>query len=685
MRRLFDNVVSLFVIVIVLLLIISVPPALLDVLILINISISFIILLMTMYVKEALEFSIFPSLLLVTTLFRLGINVSSTKLILGAGGQAGAVIATFGEFVIGGNAIVGFIIFIIILLIQFLVITKGAERVAEVSARFTLDAMPGKQMSIDADLNTGVITEQQARERREAVSREAEFYGSMDGATKFVKGDAILSLLVAVINLIGGLIIGSINGVPDVWNTYIIATVGDGLVSQIPALLISTATGMIVTRAASQNSLSKDVLDQFSRVPTAFIITGSLMFLLMFIPGFPKLVLFVIGGSLLALGIVQVVTQRRAIASIPPSPLDIAGADEPMTEAEFLSKPENIYSLIAVDPIAIEFGYSLLPIIEEAQGSGFADRLYNLRKNFAEEMGFVMPTITILDNIRILPSSYIIKIKGEEVASGEVLPGYYLVMDAAGLFENIIGIDTIEPTYGIPAKWVSAANIDRPEMMGYSVVDPQSVILQHLKETIRKYAHELLGRTEMNELIENVRKQSKSLVESTIDVSVPPLAVLNKVVKNLLHEDIPIKDMVTIIETAADYSAAANNDPDIITEYVRQALKRTITKKYAENGSINVVQVDVEFEKLLIRSIQPSMGGKVSELDYGTIQKVVMSLTEGIKKLDEVGAQHIVLTSGGVRIYFKQFIERFAPDIIVLSYDEIDTKINFQSFGVVTG
>ena len=669
LRGVVDNLISLVVIVIIFLLIIPLDTRVLDVLLVTNMAISFVILLITMYVKETLEFSIFPSLLLITTLFRVGLTVSSTRLILGERGYAGEVIKTFGDFVVRGNLVVGFIVFIIIVIIQYLVITKGAERVAEVSARFTLDAMPGKQMAIDADLGSQAITEEEAKERRLKITREAEFYGAMDGATKFVKGDAIISIIVAIINSIGGMIVGTfITPVPDPAGTYILATVGDGLVSQIPALLISTATGMIVTRAASENSLSKDILQQFGRVPISLAISGGLMMLMSFIPGFPAPFLVPFGGAMLALGVVELRKQYREQKALTSPP--VMQEESMMTETEFYSHPENIYDVIDVRPIQIEFGYSLLPLIDDQQGSSFTDIIVNFRKNFAQDMGVVIPQILCVDNIGIFPNSYSIKIKGEVVANGEVLPGYYLILDSSGSYSDIDGIDTTEPTFGIPAKWIAPADIERSEMLGYSVVEPQAVILKHLSEVIKKHAYELIGRSELDQLLENVKKKNKTLVDEVVG-GVIPVSSFHKIISNLLRELIPVNDMITILETVAEYAPLVSADIDLLTEQCRKALKRTITRLYAPEGKLSVMILDPEVENAIINNLKKTSAGVSLTLDPVMIQKMLTSLSENLQILQSVGADPIILTHAGVRIYFKQFIEQFVPDLIVLSYEEI--------------
>ena len=488
MKKLFDNILTVFVICIVFLIIIPLSPTFLDVVIIINIALSLGILLLTMYIKEALEFSVFPSVLLVTTLLRLGINVSSSRLILGNNGYAGHVIKAFGEYVIGGSPVIGFIIFLIIIIAQFIIITKGSERVAEVAARFTLDAMPGKQMAIDADLNSGLIDEETAKARRQKIQREADFYGSMDGASKFIKGDAIVSILIVFVNSIGGIIVGMVQGGQDfseVLRIYITATVGDGLVAQISALLISTATGMIVTRAASVNDLGTDLKTQIVSYPIAILITGGALIAMAAIPGFPVPLLLLFGALFIFLG------WRLSRKSKEPEP---APQEElPVSETEYYKNTENIYSLLNIEPIEVEVGYSLVPLVDESKGGNFLNRVVMLRRQFAEDLGFVVPTVRLRDNAELGISEYVIKITGEPVARGEVLADRFLAMNQFGSEEEIEGIDTVEPVFQIPAKWITADKRERAMMCGYTVIDPLSVIITHLSEMVKAHAHELFG------------------------------------------------------------------------------------------------------------------------------------------------------------------------------------------------
>lgn len=688
MKKFLNSVVAVAVVMIVFLLIIPLPPFLLDIMYIVNITISLMILLITMYIKETLDFSVFPSVLLITTLFRLGLNISSTKLILMEEGKAGDVIKTFGEFVLGGNIVVGFIVFIILVLVQFLVITKGAERVAEVSARFTLDAMPGKQMAIDADLSSGLIDELQAKERREKIQREAEFFGSMDGATKFVKGDAIMSIIITAINFIGGTIIGLVMSgqtFREVLSIYSIATVGDGLVSQIPALLISTATGMIVTRAASKDNLSVEVTRQFFSQPIVLVITGISIGTLGSLPGMPHFSFWLIAAALIFLGIRMRKEEKTLFAGAAVAD---AGVPEMGEEAEFVDESEfyknidNVYNLLPIDAIEMEFGYSLLPLVDERDGSSFIDRIVMFRRQFALEMGAVVPEVRLRDNGYISPNQYIIKIKGEEVAKGEVLVDYFLALDPGALSGTIDGIDTIEPAYGIPSKWITPEKKDLAEIYGYTVIDPLSVVITHLSETVKRFAHELLTRQDVNQLLENVKKYNTTLVDDVIP-GIISFSGVQKILANLLKEGVPIRDVETILETISDY-AVTIRDTELLTEYVRQALKRTITRKWSEGGQIRVITLDSEVEKAILNAINKNEQGTYLALDPQTIQTIVSNLLDCIAKIKDAINVPIILTSPVVRIYFSRMLEQFYQDAVVLSFNEIDVNVQIQALANVT-
>lgn len=677
MKKIFDNMVTVFIVAIIFLIIIPLNTALIDVMLIVNISLSLIILLITMHIKEPLEFSVFPSVLLITTLLRVSLNVSSTRLILGNGGNAGSVIKTFGQYVIGGNPVVGFIIFLIIVIVQFIVITKGAERVAEVAARFTLDAMPGKQMAIDADLNSGLINDETAKLRRSKIQREADFYGSMDGATKFVKGDAIVSIIIVFINSIGGIIIGMLQGgqsFSDVLSVYITATVGDGLVSQISALLISTATGMIVTRAASENSLSSDLKTQIVSYPVVLLITGAVVIVMSVIPGFPVTVLLAVGGVLILFAL-RMKKKKEKAHEEPKEEL-------PVSETEYFKNTENIYTLLNVEPIEVEVGYSLIPIVDESAGGNFINRVVMLRRRFAEEIGMVIPSVTLRDNSELNVNEYVIKIKGEEVARGEVLADHYLAMNPIDGADEIEGIDTIEPAFRIPAKWINADKREVAQMCGYTVIDPLSVIITHLSEVIKKHLHEMLGRKELGMLLDNLKKVNKELVDEVIP-SILSRGDLQKILVNLLSEGIPIRDLQTIIETAAEYAPTVK-DTDILTEYVRQALKRTITRKYARDGSIKVLTVNPDTENIIMGGIKKNGNSSYVSLAPDVMQKLVTSHMNEEKKIKDRVDDVIVLTSPIVRFYYKKLIEQFSSDAVVLSFNEINSDVNIQALGTIS-
>lgn len=681
--KIFNNLAVVFVVLIIALIIIPLPAFFLDFMFIVSIAVSLIILLTTMYIGGPLEFSIFPSLLLITTLLRLSLNISSTRLILSNGGEAGQVIATFGTFVLGGNAIVGFIIFIIIVIVQFIVITKGAERIAEVAARFTLDAMPGKQMAIDADLSSGIIDEIEAKERRKKIQKESEFYGAMDGATKLVKGDAITSIIIAFVNLIAGSIIGMIQGgmtFTQVLSVYTIATVGDGLVSQIPALMISTATGMIVTRAASEGNLNEDIKKQFFSQPVVLIISGSVIMLMCLIPGAPIIQIAILATILIALGVILLrASSREKLLTLSGDGNEVTAED--INEVNYYRNIDNVYELLNLEAIEMEFGYSLIPLVDEKSGGSFIDRVIIFRKQFAQDMGVVVPTVRLRDNGLINPNQYLIKIKGEEVAKGEVLVDYYLAMDPGHTTESIEGIDTIEPAYGIPGKWIPENLREMAEVYGYTVIDPLSVIVTHMSEIIKRHIHELVGRQDINLLLENVSKTNKVIVEDIVP-GVITIGDLQKVLTNLLRESIPIRDMESILETIGDYGVNIK-DTDMLTEYVRQRLKRTITRKYTDGSGIKVITLDQDIESMILSSIKKSEHGTYLAIEPSIVQGIVESLTEQLERVKGLVSEPIVLTSPIVRLYFKRLIDQFQPNLTVLSFNEIDTNMQIQAIGAV--
>ncbi len=680
--KIFNNAVAAFVFIIVLLLIIPLPPWLLDLMFIINLTISFVILFTTMYIKEPLEFSIFPPLLLITTLFRLSLNISSTRNIMTNDGYAGEVIKTFGEFVIQGNIVVGLVIFLIIVLVQFIVITKGSERVAEVSARFTLDAMPGKQMAIDADLSSGLIDEQQARDRRLKIQREADFFGSMDGASKFVKGDAIMSIIVTFVNLIGGIIIGLVNQVgslSEIMKIYSTSTVGDGLMSQIPALLISVATGLVVTRSASESNLNKDVINQFLSQPTVLVMAGLSLSTLTFI-GFPVVQVLCVSALLITIGMISLKKQKELIA------VDAGGGlqatEEIASEVSYYKNIDNVYGLLNVEQVEMEFGYSLLPLVDEASGGSFLDRVVMFRKQFAMEMGMVIPSVRLKDSGQLNPNQYLIKLRGEEVASGDVLTDHYLAFAPSETEDEIDGIETVEPAFKIPAKWISDDKKLKAELAGYTLIDPTSVIITHLSEVIKAHAHELLTRQEMNNMIANLKKANETLVNETIPAIVS-VSTFQKVVCSLLRELVPVKDLETIMETVADYGATIK-DTDMLTEYTRQSLKRTITHKFAEADQLKIISLDAVVEDMIMGAVKKIDSGSYLALDPQTIQKIVVATTREIDKIKDLVQVPIVLTSPIVRVYFKKLVDQFYPSIVVLSFNEIDSNVQIQSLGNIS-
>lgn len=685
-RKLLSNSFVLFVIFIVIAIIIPLPSWLLDFMILLNISLSLIILVMTMFIKEALEFSVFPTVLLLTTVLRLSLNVSTTRGILSSG-YAGEVISAFGNFVMGGDAIVGFLIFIIIVLVNFIVITKGSERVSEVAARFTLDAMPGKQMAIDADLNAGIINEEEAKRRRSNIQREADFYGSMDGATKFVKGDAIMSIVTTLVNLIGGVIIGMVRGGGDfntILNTYSLATVGDGLCSQIPALLISVATGMIVTRAASEDSLINDLKSQFTAQPFVLMIAGIVMIVMMVIPGFPTIVCLIL-GVLLVLGAFLLNRNKKKMAELELAQRKKAEEKEMEklpADNDYYRDIDNVFKLLNVEPIEMEFGYSLLRLVDEKSGGNFIERVVIFRKQFALDMGMVIPSVRMTDNPEINPNMYIIKIKGEEVARGEILVDHYLALDSGDVTQQIEGIDTVEPAFGLPAKWISEDKKIMADVAGYTLIDPVSVMITHWSEIMKRYAHELLSRQDVNTMLDNVKKTNPIVVDDIIP-KVISVGYLQKILANLLREGIPIRDLETILETIGDHSNVLK-DTDIITEYVRQSLKRTITHRFAEANSMRVITLDTQIEDLIVSSVKKSDQGSYLAMPPDMIQRIVTASNREIDKIKDVIPTVIILTSPVVRIYYKKLTEQFIPNITVLSYSEIDSTAQIQAIGNIS-
>lgn len=664
------------VVLIVAMLIIPFPTWMLSILIIVNISLALIVLLTTMNMQEPLQFSIFPSLLLLLTLFRLGLNVSTTRSIL-SNGDAGKVVETFGSFVVGGNVLVGLVVFIILIIIQFIVITKGAERVSEVAARFTLDAMPGKQMSIDADLNAGMVTEQEAKVRREKVAREADFYGAMDGASKFVKGDAIAGIIIVLINVLFGIVIGMLQkqmSIQEAASHFTLLSVGDGIVSQLPALLISTATGIVVTRAASEGNLGHDITGQLFAYPKLLYVTAGTIFLLgIFTPiGIlltgPLAILLAIGGYMLS----KAGEEKEKVEDIL----------EEEAEVDELKSPESVVHLLDIDPIEFEFGYGLIPLADANQGGDLLDRIVMIRRQLALELGLVIPVVRIRDNIALQPNEYRLKIKGNEVAKGELLLDHFLAMSPTGEDDQIEGIDTIEPSFGLPAKWIPESQKDQAEMLGYTVVDPASVVSTHITEQVKKHAHELIGRQETKQLIDHLKESYPVLVE---EVSPNPLSVgdIQKVLAKLLKEKVSIRNLVTIFETLADYGKLTT-DSDMLTEYVRQALAKQITAQYAkENETLKVVTCSGRVEKAVAEGIQQTEHGNFLSLEPALSENIIQSVAREIEQLSLRQEVPILLCSPPVRMYVKQLLERYFPDLPVLSYNELEANVEVQSIGVV--
>ncbi|ANU26709.1 flagellar biosynthesis protein FlhA [Planococcus versutus] len=672
-----DYAIMVAVIMIVVMMVIPLPPLLLDVLIMINISLALTILLVAMNTKEPLQFSIFPTLLLLTTLFRLGLNVSTTRSIL-TNQTGGQVIETFGSFVVGGSAIIGILVFLILVIIQFLVITKGSERVAEVAARFTLDSMPGKQMSIDADLGAGMISDQEAKNRREKVSSEADFYGAMDGASKFVKGDAIAGIIITIINIIGGLLIGvMVHGLPfaEAAQLFTLLSIGDGLVSQIPALLISTAMGIVVTRAVSDGNLGSDITKQLFAYPKMlYIVAGTLVMFAVFTPISPMLVVPIAG--VIAYGAFQM---QKTLNSEEKQEVELSKDDK---EIESMKSPESVIDLLHVDAIEFEFGYGLIPIADKNQGGDLLDRVIMIRRQCAMELGIVVPVIRIRDNIQLQPNEYMIKIKGNQVASGEIMLDHYLAMSPGIDDESVEGIETVEPAFGMPALWVDEDMKEEAEMAGYAIVDPPSVVSTHLTEVIKRHAHELIGRQEVKSLIENMRETAPAVVEELVP-NLMTIGEVQKVLMKLLKEKVSIRNLLAILETLADYSTQTK-DADLLTEYVRQSLSRQITLQYATpKEPLQVITAGASLEKKFADSVHRTEQGNYLSIDPESSQTIFQRITEQAAQLQQTGVQPILLTSPAIRIYMRQFVERFAPDLPVLSYNELEPEIEIQSVGVV--
>lgn len=666
-------ILAVAVIFIVLVIIVPIPTVLLDLFLVVNITLSLLILINAIYATDALAMASFPTMLLFTTLYRLSLNVASTRLIIGTG-EAGDVIEAFGKFVGGDNLVVGFIVFLLIMMAQFLVITKGAERVSEVAARFTLDAMPGKQMAIDADLNSGLITDVEAKDRRKRIQREADFYGAMDGASKFVKNDAIFGIIATALNVLGGIIMGMVflqMEIMEALERYSVLTIGDGLVSQVPSLLISIATGIIVTRAAAEGELGADLIRQLFTSPRVVFIAAGACLVLM--PILQQFFLLVVAVALILLGL-RLQTLQRQITVTEEKQVE-------QREVEEIRKPENVVSLLQVDPIELEFGYGIIPLADTNQGGDLLDRVVMIRRQLAVELGVIIPTIRLRDNIQLNPNQYIVKIKGVEVARGDLLLDHFMAMNPGTVEEDIDGIPTTEPAFGLPALWISDHMRDRAEMLGYTVVDPPSIIATHMTEVVRRHAHELLGRQEVQSLLDNVRASNPVVVEEVIPKFLS-VGDLQKVLANLLRESVSVRDLVTILETLADY-APVTRDPDLLTEYVRQALGRAISRSVMGESTNEVITLDPRLEQMIMESVQKTEAGSYLAMDPTVSGKIVSNAAKQAERLAQSGRQPIVLASPVVRLYFKRLTEQAIPGLVVLSYNELDPGMDIQSIGII--
>lgn len=672
-----DLFVGLYILAAVVFLIVSIPSAVLDILLAFNIAVALVILFMALFSKEPLDMQAFPTILLFTTIFRISLNVSSTKLILGTG-DPGNVVRVFGQFVGGNDIVIGVIVFLILILVQFMVINKGTERVAEVTARFTLDAMPGKQMAIDADLNTGAISDKEAIARREKLQQESSFFGAMDGATKYVKGDATAGLVITAINIVGGVIMGVVRqgmSINDALSTYTILTIGDGLVSQIPSLLISLSTGIIITKATKEKDLSEELVTELFSMPKAFFMVGGAMaFLGVFTP-LPWYIFVPFGVLLIVWGNIQ--KKRQDIGAIEQE------ADNADEEANEIRKPENVTSLLQVDPIELELGYGIIPLADANQGGDLLDRVVMIRRQIAIELGTVVPIIRLRDNIQLNPNQYIIKIKGIQVSEGEILFDHYMAMNPGYVEEEITGIPTFEPSFHLPAIWITEGQRERAESLGYTVVDPPSIIATHLTEVVRSHIAELLTRQDTQNLINNLKENNPTLVEELVP-KLMNVGEIQKVLQNLLEEGISIRDLLTIFETLADH-AATTRDPDILTEYARQSLKRAISNKYfTPNETTSVVTLDPTVEQEIMGAVKQTEQGAYLTLAPDRTQKIVDSVKQEVEKLENMGKSPIVITSPIVRIYFKKLINDYVSDLTVVSYNEIEPNVELQSVGMVT-
>ena len=670
--------IAMAVVAILLVMIIPIPTFLMDVLLSFSLAFSIIILLMSMYVLKPLQFSVFPSILLMVTLLRLSLNVASTRLILLHGNEgteaAGKVIQAFGTFVVGGNYVVGLIVFLVLVLINFVVITKGATRVAEVSARFTLDAMPGKQMSIDADLNAGLITDTQARQRRVEIEQEANFYGAMDGASKFVRGDAIAGILIVLVNIIGGLIVGVLQmdmAVVDAAKNYTLLTIGDGLVTQVPALIVSTAAGILVTRTASSTELGDEVKSQVFMQPRAIATAAILLFVFALIPGMPKVSFIIVSAviAFLAWRVVQSLEKKRI-------------EEEAVEQEAAAPAAEAVDTILPLDAMGLEVGYALIPMVDAAQGGELLQRIKALRRQLATEMGFILPAIHIRDNLKLKPDEYSVMLKGVEIAHGSVMMGHHLVIAADDKDVKLKGIPTKEPAFGLPAVWVTDRDKDAIMAKGYVVVDPATVMTTHLTEIVKTYADELLGRQEVQTLVDNLEGLYPRVVKEIVP-KVVPVNLLHRVLQRLLRERISIRDLLAIIETLGEYVSMTKN-ADILTGYVRQALGRAITKQYQDkDGNITVMIMSPDIEDKVNRSISHTEHESFVSPDPNLVKKMVTNLQKMVNAFTTSGLQPIIMCSPNTRIHFRKILEKFFPNIVILSHNEISREVNVKSLGMV--
>ncbi len=677
MNRAAEKLVPVFVILIIAMMVVPLPGIALDLLLAANFSITIGMLLLTMYTKEPLEFSVFPSLLLVMTLFRLALNVSATRLIL-LSGQPGSIITAFGQFVVGGNEVVGLIVFIILIIIQFVVITRGAERVAEVAARFTLDAMPGKQMSIDADLNAGIISEEEAKKRRRDVESEADFYGAMDGASKFVKGDAVAGLIVVALDLLGGFAIGMLQlGLPaaEAWHRYALLTVGQGLVSQLPALLISAATGIIVTKTASKDNLGADLGSQMTASPRVLTTTGGALAVLGLVPGMPKLPMFLLGGIWLLAG--QAVARSRQAQEVEKR------EEAYKRESEDMKRPEAAQSLVRIDPLEIEFGLALLPLADPAQGGDLMDRIVMVRRQIASELGILIPFVRVRDNFAGMgPNSYCVNLRGVDIGSGEVYPDRLMAMEGPGVTQKVTGIPGKEPAFGLDVVWVSKDLRDEAESKGYTVIESSAVIATHLTEVLRKQAHLLLTRQETQRLLDLAKQEDASCIEEAIP-SLVTVGEVQKVLQNLIREGISIRDLVTIIENLAD-AARISKDVDYLTMRVREGLSRLITKELGlDKGPFPVATLDPAFEREIIEATKRGDRGSYVALGADRLTEMMRAISLGMSEVAARAKKPVLLTSAASRSQVYEIASRIVPEIAVVAYEELDERANVEAAKVI--